>query len=180
MSRSDVGRLCPVFPWEVVAVSRSIRVARSVLRRKTIVGLFATLVSIALLPCAVAAAASNYSTGFEPPPPPPPAGFILGSVDGQDGWVSPAPRMLSAPPRSRGSPSRLTKGLWTPQIMFRDSLSSGRSRCGSRTCVRTVRSRAPRSIPRCFRSPRARMRGSSTFRVGYAGAGPGLSLPATR
>jgi uncharacterized repeat protein (TIGR01451 family) len=55
---------------------------RPALPRRTIVGLFATLVSFALLPCAVAVA-DSYSTDFE--------SFTIGSVNGQDGWISPPP-----------------------------------------------------------------------------------------
>ena len=58
---------------------------RPVLPRKAIVGLFATLVSIALLPSG-AALADTVSTNFEPP------GFTAGqSVNGQGGWKSAIP-----------------------------------------------------------------------------------------
>ena len=63
---------------------RSSRVICSVLPRRAIVGLFAAFASIALLPCAVAAA-DAVSTNFEPPL------FHTGSVNGQDGWKSDVP-----------------------------------------------------------------------------------------
>ena len=63
---------------------RSSRVICSVLPRRAIVGLFATFPSIALLPCAVAAA-DTVSTNFEPNL------FHTGSVNGQDGWKSAVP-----------------------------------------------------------------------------------------
>ncbi len=81
----------------------------SVLPRKAIVGLFATFASIVLLPCAVAAAADSYSTGFESPT------FTAGtSVNGQDHWAAPP---QPTPPTDAGcgnpSPYSIDQGIVT-------------------------------------------------------------------
>lgn len=59
---------------------------RPVLPRKGIVGLFATLASVALLPCGIALA-DTYTTGFEPgasgtPPLPSPSGPLADRMAG--------------------------------------------------------------------------------------------------
>jgi uncharacterized repeat protein (TIGR01451 family) len=80
------------FPGEVVVVRRSSVTRRA--PRKAIVGLLATCVSIALLPCGVAAA-DTVETNFEAPT------FHLGTVNGQPfGLPSPptAPGWKSATP----------------------------------------------------------------------------------
>jgi hypothetical protein len=69
--------------FEEVALRRS-SLDRPALPRTAIVGLLATLVGIALLPCGVALA-DTISTNFEAPV------FHTGSVNGQDGWKSAVP-----------------------------------------------------------------------------------------
>jgi uncharacterized repeat protein (TIGR01451 family) len=85
----------------VVAVLRPSRVICSVLPRQTIVGLFAFVAGIALLPGGVAAAdsvTSNFDT------------FNVGTVNAQQGWKSAAPGDITTGPNGQGSPGCVTTG----------------------------------------------------------------------
>jgi hypothetical protein len=82
----------------VVAVRRPRNVSRSVSPRKAIVGLLATLVSVALLQCG-AALADSVTTTFEAPTftacnPPMPVFAPMCTVNGQGGWKSALPGQI--------------------------------------------------------------------------------------
>ena len=101
-------------------------VSRAARPRKAMVGLLATLVSIALLPCAVALA-DTVETNFESPT------FHTGSVNGQDGWKSAVPGDIpslpngydqavvansGAPPEFGGQSLRLSNAYGTGEDTF--------------------------------------------------------------